>query len=181
MKIAVYGSATGELSDEVKKKARELGRQIARSGHTLVTGACPGLPYEAVIGASEEGGECIGFSPAVNEKQHIEVLSFPVKGFSKIIYVPESYELADDPMACKKYRNITSTRFTDMAIFIKGETGSMNEFTNMYDYGKRIGVLEGSGGISDGTIQEFLKVITKKTGAEVIFDADPIALLKKMI
>ena len=61
MKIAVYGSATGDLSDEVRKKARELGRQIAKSGHTVVTGACPGLPQEAVIGAYAEGGECIAF------------------------------------------------------------------------------------------------------------------------
>ena len=55
----------------------------------------------------------------------------------------------------------------------------MNEFTNMYDYGRKIGVLEGSGGISDNAIREFTKIITKKTGAEVIFDSDPVALVEK--
>ena len=62
MKIGVYGSATGKVSDEQREKAREIGRQIAKKGHIVITGACPGLPYEAVLGANEEGGECIGFS-----------------------------------------------------------------------------------------------------------------------
>ena len=64
MKIGVYGSASGELSDETKEKAREIGRQIAKKGHIVVTGACLGLPYEAVLGAYEVGGKCIGYSPA---------------------------------------------------------------------------------------------------------------------
>lgn len=180
MKIAVYGSATGELPDEVKQKARELGRQIAKNGHTLITGACPGLPNEAVIGASDEGGECIGFSPATSEEEHVDKLGFPAEGFSELVFVPKDYEFADDQMACKKYRNISSVRSIAAAIFIKGETGTMNEFTNAYDYGRKIGALEGTGGITDGTIQEFLKAITKETGAEVVFDSDPIALVEKI-
>ena len=77
------------------------------------------------------------FSPAISKDQHINEFKFPFKEFSEIIYIPENYEFASDSMACKKYRNISSTRFVDAAIFIKGETGSMNEFTNMYDYGKK--------------------------------------------
>jgi hypothetical protein len=51
MKIAVYGSASGEISQETREKARKIGREIARREHDLITGACPGLPYEAVEAA----------------------------------------------------------------------------------------------------------------------------------
>ncbi len=43
MKIAVYGSAVGS-EDITQVKAREIGMEIARLGHTLITGACDGFP-----------------------------------------------------------------------------------------------------------------------------------------
>jgi len=180
MKIGVYGSAAGDFSDEIKKKAREIGRQIAKKGHILITGGCLGLPYEAVLGAYEIRGKCIGFSPALTKKEHVGLYNLPTKGFSELIFVPEDYVYAKSPMACKKYRNISSVLEIDSAIFIAGETGTMNEFTNAYDFGKKIGVLEGSGGISDNAIKELLKVLTKKTGAKIIFDSNPVSLVNKI-
>lgn len=181
MKISVYGSASGEISEESRKKAREIGRQIAKAGHIVVTGACPGLPLEAALGAQEEEGQCIGFSPGVDLEAHKQIYDMPLEPFSEIIYIPKSYEYANDPLACKKYRNISSVAFADAAIFVGGQIGTMNEFTNAYDYGRKIGVLEGSGGISDQAIKTFLECITKETGAKILFDSDPITLVKKII
>ena len=63
MNISVYGSSAGGTVDnqEIRNRAKEIGREIARQGHTLLTGACPGFPYDAVQGAAEHGGKCIGF------------------------------------------------------------------------------------------------------------------------
>jgi len=41
MKIAVYGSAAGDIPEKVRELAREIGRQIALRGHILITGGCP--------------------------------------------------------------------------------------------------------------------------------------------
>ena len=57
MKIAVYGSALGGITETLNQIARNVGREIARRGHTVVTGACPGLPHEAVLGAKELEGK----------------------------------------------------------------------------------------------------------------------------
>ena len=68
MKISVYGSAAGS-SETVKENARKIGQQIAIKGCILITGACPGIPYEAVLAAREKNGETIGFSPWKNEEE----------------------------------------------------------------------------------------------------------------
>lgn len=66
--IGVMGSASGPIDTAVAGLARELGRAIARAGCTLITGACPGLPQEAVLGAAECGGLVLGISPALSEQ-----------------------------------------------------------------------------------------------------------------
>ena len=57
MKVAVYGSASGAITKEVQQRARYLGNLIAKLDHTLITGACHGIPLEAVHGAAELSGQ----------------------------------------------------------------------------------------------------------------------------
>ncbi len=180
MKIGVFGSAAGALSAEAKAKARELGRQIAKLGHTLVTGACPGLPYEAVLGAVELGGKCIGYSPAINLEGHKKVHDFPVKGFTDFVFVPDIEQLKE-PLVARKYRNIASVSAVDAAVIVGGRTGTMNEFTIAFDLGKRIGVLENSGGITDQAIQVLLKDLDKDNGAKIVFNSDPVSLIEQVV
>ena len=54
--IGVMGASGGDLTDEVRQRAYRLGEAIAEHGAILVTGACPGLPYEAVRGARAKDG-----------------------------------------------------------------------------------------------------------------------------
>jgi predicted Rossmann-fold nucleotide-binding protein len=71
MSVGIMGSAGGKLPTEVRRKVRRLGVAIAKRGYVLITGACPGLPHEAVKGAKEAGGIVVGVSPALNLEEHI--------------------------------------------------------------------------------------------------------------
>ena len=119
MNIGVYGSAAGDTDGSIGKLARRVGAEIAKRGHTVVTGACIGIPQEAVLGAKSVGGSAISFSSSVSKKQHI-ARGEPIEGFSKIYYVPKNFKHADNLKVCQKYRNITSVVFVDAAIFING-------------------------------------------------------------
>jgi predicted Rossmann-fold nucleotide-binding protein len=180
MKFGVYGSASTKLKKEVKLKAREIGREIARQDHTVITGGCPGLPYEAVLGAYELGGKTVGYSPATNLENHVKIYKHPVKGFTDFVFVPKGYIHANDPLICKKYRNVSSVAASDAAIFIDGRTGTMNEFTIAYDIGKDIGILEGSGGIAKEAIAVLLRDIDKSSNSTIIYDPDPVSLVKRL-
>ncbi len=59
--IAVIGGA--EAPGDLYDLAREVGREIARGGHTLVCGGLSGVMEAAARGAKEEGGLTIGILP----------------------------------------------------------------------------------------------------------------------
>lgn len=181
MKIGIYGSAAGLISDEVREKAREIGRQIAQRGHTIITGGCSGLPYEAVLGAQEFKGNCIAYSPAVDIKNHVEAHNFPVEGFSKFIFVPKEYIHANNPTVCKKYRNVSSVAAADAVIIIGGRIGTMNEFTIAYDLGKNIGVLKDSGGITKEAIKVLLSEASKESKSKTIYNSNPASLVDELL
>jgi len=56
IQVGVMGSAGGRISKASRQKGYDLGRAIAEHNCVLVTGACPGLPYEAVRGCKAAGG-----------------------------------------------------------------------------------------------------------------------------
>jgi hypothetical protein len=185
MKIGVYGSAAGSIPNEVKRSAKEIGRQIARRECTLVTGGCPGLPYDAVLGAHELGGRCIGYSPATDLEAHTNLYKFPVSGFSEFVFVPKDvpkeYVDVNNTTVCKKYRNVASVAAIDAAIIIGGRIGTMNEFTLAYDFQKNIGILKGSGGITKEAIKILLRDIDKPSASKIIYDVSPISLVDGLV
>jgi len=147
-KIGVFGSAAGDLA-RLKPLAREIGHMIALRGCILVTGGCPGLPYEAALGVSERGGLALGISPAMNLQQHQGLFKFPTDPY---LLVFTGFE--------KKGRNVISIRTCDAAIFISGRSGTLNEFTSFWDEGdenKVIGLLTGTGGVVDHEIITYIE------------------------
>lgn len=139
-KICVSGAA--ELmpcTPHAKKMAKEVGRQIAKQGAILITGATTGIPYWAAVGTKEIGGLSIGFSPASTEKEHMKVYRLPTDVFDVIVYTGFGYA----------GRNLLLTRAADGVITICGRMGTLNEFTVAFEDEKPIGVLEGSGGTAD--------------------------------
>ena len=64
MNICVYCSSSDQVRDEFKQQATELGRWMARNGHTLVYGGATGGLMSAVAqGAADEGGDIVGIIP----------------------------------------------------------------------------------------------------------------------
>ena len=181
MKIGVYGSAAGEMGASIQEKARAIGMEIARRGHVVVTGACPGFPQDAVLGAQERHGKVIGFSPGVDVQDHVKRFKFPTEGITEFVFVPKSFKHVNNELACKKYRNVSSVAEADAAILIGGRIGTMNEFTIAYDLGKLIGILEGSGGITTRIIPMLLEDAKKASASRIVFEKDPAKLVQKLV
>lgn len=169
MTVGVMGSAGGKLDPDVCRRVRELGRAIARSGHVLITGACPGLPQETVLGAKDEGGIVVGISPALNLDEHVTKYYSPTHGYDAIIYTGSGL----------MGREIENIRSCDVVIFAGGRSGTLGEFAIAYDEGKIIGILKNTGGITRH-MEDIIKFVNKDTGASVYYDNDPVCLLDRL-
>ncbi|MCC7160713.1 hypothetical protein IT399_03275 [Candidatus Nomurabacteria bacterium] len=134
IKICVSGAAeTGHCGLNALDKAKELGREIARQGIVLVTGATTGFPLWVAMGTKEAGGVSIGFSPAASEKEHVEVYKLPVDYMDLIIYTGFGYP----------GRDLLLTRSVDGVICGCGRIGTIHEFTVAFEDDKAIGIYEG--------------------------------------
>ena len=163
------GSAGGKLEDKARQLAHRLGVAIAKRGYVLITGACPGMPHEAVRGAKEEGGIVVGVSPALNLEEHVGKYHSPTRGYNAIIYTGSGL----------MGREIENIRSCDVVIFVGGRSGTLGEFAIAYDEAKVIGILEGTGGITEH-LREIINMMKKETGAIVCYDANPERLLDKL-
>ena len=100
--------------------------------------------------------------------------------YKKLTYIPRSFSFASDIQVSKKYRNVISTANCDAGIIISGRWGSLNEFTNLYDMGKIIGVLTGTGGIAD-QLPKLSQKNSKKSKAKILFNDSPAELVKGVL
>jgi len=169
-KICVSGAArTDCCSDNAMANTKELGREIVRQGGIVVTGATTGAPYWAAIGAKEEGGISIGFSPAASEASHVKTYHLPIDYFDMIVYTGFEYS----------GRNLILTRASDAVIFVCGRLGTLNEFTIAFEDKKPMGILTGTGGMAD----EIKEIVAKgnRGPGKIVYDDDPKELVKKVI
>lgn len=164
--VGVMGSAGGDLAAGVMEKVYKLGQEIARRNWVLVTGACPGLPHEAVRGAKAAGGTVVGISPALNFGEHMLKYRSPCRGYDVIIYTGSGL----------MGREIENIRTCDMVILVGGRSGTLGEFAIAYDEAKIIGALTGTGGITDN-LRQIISFIHKDTGARVVYADDPLELM----
>lgn len=169
MTVGVMGSAGGHIAAEVFEKVRRLGRVIGSRGYVLITGACPGLPHEAVIGAKDVGGVVVGVSPALNLEEHVIKYLSPTRGYDAIIYTGSGL----------MGREIENIRSCDVVVFAGGRSGTLGEFAIAYDEAKVIGVLQNTGGITEH-LDTVIKMVNKETGASVCYDEDPERLMDKL-
>lgn len=170
IKIGVSGAAeTGHCGPEAYDKAVELGREVARQGAVLLTGATTGFPMWSAMGATEAGGISVGLSPANTPKEHIETYNLPTEYMDLIFYTGFGYP----------GRDIIFTHSTDAMLFGCGRIGTIHEFTVAFEDGKPIGVLEG-GWETDEVIKDILAG-GHRPNEFIVFDADPKALVEKVI
>ena len=171
--VGFMGSAGGELSDEVRNRVERFGTLVGKRGHVLVTGAAPGLPQDAVLGAKRAGGVVIGVSPALNLEEHVHKYHSPTRGYDSIIFTGSGL----------MGREIENIRTCDIVVFAAGRSGTLGEFAIAYDEGKNIGVLTGTGGVSDsikGMVQKFQRS-GKRSETTIVYDSDPGRLVQKLI
>lgn len=171
LKIGVMGSASGpQIEDPIaREKAKKLGMAIAKHGHILINGACPGLPHDALIAAKDMGGLTIGISPAFSEYEHInEYLS------------PSDHDIILFTGMGFMERDIINIRSSDAIIIVGGGIGTLNELTIAYDEGRPVGVVTNSGGISNSIPFVIEGLCKRKVPPNMVFDDDPEKLLEKV-
>ncbi len=170
IRIGVMGSASEPVDPSVAALCRRLGRAVAEHGCCLLTGACPGLPHEAVLGAKEVGGHVVGISPAAALREHVETYGSPYREYDVLIFTGLGL----------MGRELVNIRSSDIVVVIGGRSGTLGEFAIAYEEGKLIGVLTGTGGITDAlrTIEASLR---KDTGAEVLYEGEPARLVDRLL
>jgi uncharacterized protein (TIGR00725 family) len=170
VRVGVMGSAVDGLEPAIADSCRLLGRTIAQRGCCLLTGACAGMPHETVLGARVAGGHVIGISPAATLKEHVEVHHSPYHEYDVMIFTGMG-------LMGRELMNIYSS---DIVVIVGGRSGTLGEFAIAYEAGKLIGVLEGTGGVA-AAIPALEASLTKKTGAEVLYEADPARLIDRLL
>lgn len=170
LKVGVMGGAGSGIPDAYLRKAAFLGGAIANAGCVLVTGACPGLPLAAARGAKRRGGTVIGISPALSLDEHAFKYESPTLAHDVLIFTGSGL----------MGREVVNIRSSDIVVIIGGSSGTLGELAIAYDEGKLIGVLNGTGGISD-MVKDILATCDKETGARVIYDDDPQRLMEHLL
>jgi uncharacterized protein (TIGR00725 family) len=168
--ICVSGAHDGPTVKAAADSAIRLGRAIAKSGQTLLSGATIGLPYLAADAATKAGGKSIGFSPAVSLREHLRKYRLPYDCFDFINFTGMDYV----------GRDLYLVQSSDAVITIGGSFGSLHEFTSALEAGKPCGVLLGSGGTAD-IIPELMEKLNAPRRSLVVYSHDPEELVASLI
>ena len=170
IKICVAGeSEAGKCGMDALEKAKELGREIVRQGGALGSGTKPGFSLWSAMGAKEAGGISVGFSPAANEREHVEVYKLPVDYMDLTVFTGFGYP----------GRDLILVHSSDAVLIGCGGINTLHEFTVAFEEDRPIGILQGN-----WEMDEELKMIIEKghrPNAKIVFDADPKELVRKVI
>lgn len=168
-KICVSGSAANNCAPGAFQKSYEIGQEIIKQGAVLVTGATIGIPEWAARGAKKQKGMVIGFSPASTKREHLNTYKLPINNMDLIVYTGADYS----------GRNLILTRSSDAVINVCGRVGTLNEFTIAFEDKKPIGILIGTGGISEEV--DHILTVSKRGRKAIIMEKEPKVLVKKLI
>jgi uncharacterized protein (TIGR00725 family) len=142
LKICLIG-AWRNYNDNAKQKAIDVGRWVAENGHTLITGACLGIPSCGAEGCKVAGGRTLGYSPANHKNHHLLKNGLTHDYMDEIVYMKSEKALSYSE------RNIVNISNADIVILISGRMGAINEYTIAQDLEKPIGIIEGTGEAAD--------------------------------
>jgi uncharacterized protein (TIGR00725 family) len=171
-KITISVSGAAEIAHcgpTVIPIAKEIGREIARQGAQLVTGATSGFPMYAAEGCKEAGGFSFGLSPAASKKEHTEVYRLPLKALDAVVYTGFGFP----------GRDLMMVRSSDAIVIGCGRIGTIHEFTVAWEANMPMGVLVGEWP-TDEVIQNIIKN-SNRQNENVIFEKDPRVMIEKLI
>ncbi|HXO19466.1 MAG TPA: hypothetical protein VOA87_06020 [Thermoanaerobaculia bacterium] len=169
-RVGIFGSAFHIETPEADALARRLGKAIAARGLIAVTGATSGLPHVGGQAAIEMGGTVLGISPARDYHEHIGKFAKPIDGCTHIFYTGQGYT----------GRNYLSLRNCDLAVFLGGEAGTLEEFCIGVYEGLVLGALTNSGGIC-GLLPTIVQKFRTNHGEVFLCGTDPERLLEEML
>lgn len=168
--ICVSGAAKGASVEEGRKLAIAVGAAIAKSGHSMLSGATVGLPnYSAEGYKKAKGVMSVGISPAATKIEHVLKYHLPVEAYDTILFTGLHY-IGRDALLINS---------SDAVISIGGRLGTLHEFTIAMETGKPIGFLQGAGGIST-EIMDILHAAGEQNNKNVVFSEDPDELVQKL-
>lgn len=167
--ICVSGAAKGPSLITGKALAAAAGTEIARRGHITLTGATVGLPYDAAKAAQAAGGISVGFSPAASRLAHVKKYRLPLDVFDSVLYTGFEYT----------GRNLLLIRSSDAVVMVGGRIGTLNELTIAIEERKPVGVLLGSGGMTEEV--EWVLKAARRSRTGFIFSHDPSDLVDQLI
>ncbi len=171
-KITISVSGAAEIAHcgpTVIPIAKEIGREIARQGAQIVTGATSGFPMYAAEGAKEAGGFSFGLSPAASKKEHVEVYRLPLKAMDAVVYTGFGFP----------GRDLMLVRSSDAIVIGCGRIGTIHEFTVAWEANMPMGVLIGDWP-TDEVIHNIIDNSDRKN-ENVIFEKDPKVMITKLI
>lgn len=120
--VAVIGS--GNASDKLYEKAREVGRLVAVRGGVVVCGGLLGVMEAAAYGAKEAGGTAIGVLPDEDRGRANPYLSYSiVTGIGQA-------------------RNLAVVCSGDVVVAVDGEHGALSEIGLALKLGRTVVALE---------------------------------------
>lgn len=168
--ISVSGAAeVAHCGPAVIPIAKEIGREIARQGAQIITGATSGFPMYAAEGAKEAGGVSFGISPAASKKEHEEVYRLPLKAMDAVIYTGFGFP----------GRDLMLIRSSDAVVIGCGRIGTIHEFTVAWEANMPLGVLVGEWE-TDEVIHNIMDN-SNRQNPNVIFEKDPKVMIEKLI
>ena len=172
-KIGILASSAEELESKAIDMAEQLAKELSIYNIIIITGGSSGIPYLVAKKAAKRGIEVWGYPPKSTPNGDTSI-------YKKLFFIPTSFPFASNLDISRKYRNVISTANCDAGIIISGRWGTLNEFTNLYDMGKVIGVLTGTGGIAD-ELPALSKKVSKKSKAKIILSNSPKKLIDEVI
>jgi predicted Rossmann-fold nucleotide-binding protein len=144
MKITVYGGTNNKkYTGAQMAECEKLGRYLAERGAEILTGACRGFPYYVGKAAIEHGGNVIGYSPAVDALEHMEVYGFPTDGVSDMVYSRQKYKTPSESFL---RRSMDMTPFADVVIAMGGSWGTFSELIMSFMSKRTLILVEQFGG-----------------------------------
>jgi uncharacterized protein (TIGR00725 family) len=168
--IAIFSSAKQKVDEELNIIAEEIGVYLAKKKIKVVTGGSLGIPALVVKAAKHNGGETMAFFPDHDPESHGRRFdNQSTEFFDTFKFIPGFTK-----------RSLAMIGFVDAAIVLNGRMGTLSEITMAIEEGLIVGIVQGTGGISD-LVPEVLKISNKEICSKVILSDDYKEIIDQII
>lgn len=161
MKIAIIGSAEEKQEERIVKLCKNIAEYLSKKDVIIFTGGSLGIPGIVVKSCDLQKIKIVAYSPDEDIMSHNERFdNLNSKFFSEIKHIKGFTA-----------RSLQMINDGDAIIVIGGRIGTLSEFTIALEEGKKVLVIENSGGIADH-LEYILQVANKEFPNQIIFEKD---------